>query len=354
MNYVERQRRVQAAMASEGLDGLVVVSAANLRYLTGFAGEGLLVLRDSACLITDGRFRLEGERAEAELVIAQNGVWAGLAELLAACKLRRLGFEADHTTVACADRLRAALGEVELVGVTGIVEGLRSCKDAEELAVLRRAVVVADAVLTDFLASDFEGMTERRAALAIHGAMLDLGADGPAFETIVAFGPGAAEPHHANTDTVISGPGVLLVDLGATVEGYRSDLTRTVFLGPPDETFRRLYSAVWEAQQRAIAAIRAGTSATEADKAARSFLADQGLADYFSHGLGHGVGLEIHEKPTLGPTRDEVLQAGQVVTVEPGLYLRGWGGVRIEDMVLVRDDGAEVLSAAPKLPPDAV
>lgn len=354
MNYEHRQQQVTAALADQDLDALVVTSRANVRYLTGFVGEGLLLFQDKPYILTDGRFRAEGERAQAELVIAQNGVWPGLAELLAQRKPKRLGFEAEHTTVACADRLRGALSECELVGVTGLIEGLRRRKDPAELAAIRRAAEITDTVLTEFLASDFEGMTERRAALALHGALLDLGAEAPAFDIIVAFGPGAAEPHHQNTDTVISGPGVLLLDLGATVEGYRSDLTRTVFLGSPDATFRRFYRAVFEAQQRAIAVIRDGASARQADSAARSFLADEGLAEYFSHGLGHGVGLEIHEAPTLGPTRDDTLQAGQVITVEPGLYMPGWGGVRIEDLVLVREDGAQVLSAAPKLSPDVL
>lgn len=354
MNYLERQQQVQAALAAQDLDALVVASQANMRYLTGFVGEGLLLFHDGPCIITDGRFQAEGKKAQAELVIAQDGVWMGLAELLANRKPRRLGFEADHTTVACADRLRGALDGAELVGVTGIVEKLRCRKDADELALIGRAAAIADAVLSSFLASDFRGMTERRAALAIHGAMLDLGAEGPAFDIIVAFGPGAAEPHHANTDAVISGSGVLLIDIGAKVEGYCSDLTRTIFLGSPDETFRRFYRAAWEAQQQSLAVLRAGASSREVDNAARSFLAAQGLAEYFSHGLGHGVGLEIHEAPTLGPTRDDTLQAGEVITVEPGLYLPGWGGVRIEDLVVVRENGAEVLSAAPKLDPDAL
>lgn len=354
MNYLERQKQVRAVLESDGLDALVVVSAANVRYLTGFAGEGLLLFYDNPCLVTDGRYQQEGKRSQAELLIAQNGAWAGLCELLSGRKFNRLGFEADHTTVACAERLRAAVGQTELVPVSGVVERHRSCKDGDEVTLIRRAATIADTVLSDFLASDFEGMTERRAALALHAAMLDLGAEGPAFDIIVAFGPGAAEPHHACTDTTISGSGVLLIDIGATVEGYRSDLTRTVFLGPPDDTFRLFYRAALEAQQRSLAVLRAGANSREVDNAARSFLADQGLAEYFSHGLGHGVGLEIHEAPTLGPTRDDVLRVGQVVTIEPGLYLPGWGGVRIEDLVVVCEHGAEVLSTAPKLDPDTL
>ncbi|MCX7598050.1 MAG: Xaa-Pro peptidase family protein [Armatimonadetes bacterium] len=354
MNYSERQQQVMATLAAEGIEGLVVVSPANVRYLTGFAGEGVLLLDEKPCIVTDGRYQEEGKRAKAELVIAQNGALAGLCQLLGERKPGRVGFEADHTTVTWAERMRTAVEEAELVPTSSVVEKLRACKDDEELALIRRAAAIADMALADFLASDFEGMTERRVALAIHGALLDLGAEGPAFDIIVAFGEGAAEPHHANTDKVISGPGVLLLDIGATVEGYRSDLTRTVFLGPPDDTFRRLYRAAWEAQRRSLSVLRAGVSSREVDNAARSFLADEGLAEYFSHGLGHGVGLEIHEAPTLGPTRDDTLQAGQVVTVEPGLYLPGWGGVRIEDLVIVREDGAEVVSAAPKLAPDAL
>jgi Xaa-Pro aminopeptidase len=352
MEYVARQESVRQTLGDHEAEALIVVAPANVRYLTGFRGEGLLLVGEKTIIATDGRFQREAEAAEAtERLCERQSHWKTLAHAIRVAGYSRVAFEAQHASFASIEDLRQELAAVELVPVRGIVENFRTRKTEPEIGAIREAAAISDQALDEILQNLSQGRSEKMTAVAILGRMLELGADAAAFETIVACGPGAAEPHHSPTDAILRGPAVLKIDLGARLDGYCSDLTRTVYLGKPDDTFRKVYAAVYEAQARALEAIQPGVRASEVDRAAREVIERAGFAENFGHGLGHGVGLEVHEAPKLDAKSNDVLEEGHVVTVEPGIYIEGWGGVRIEDLVVVRKDGPELLSHARKIPP---
>lgn len=353
MNYPGRQAALRQALADRGVDALIVVSPANVRYLTGFTGEGLLLAGETMLLSSDSRYRAEAKVAQVtETVCEPKGHWAGIARLVREAGYCRVALEAQHTSVAVLEDLGKELDSVEFVPLRKAIEPLRQRKSEAEIDLLRRAARVTDKALEDFLAGGPLRQSEKLARLDLVRLMLERGAEREAFETIVACGPGSAEPHHTSRDTLLEGPAPLKIDLGACVAGYCADLTRTVYLGTPDTTFRKAYTVVYEAQQHALEAVRAGVAARDVDRAARQVIEEAGFGNNFGHGVGHGVGLEVHEGPRLGATSEDILEEGQVVTIEPGVYLQGWGGVRIEDLVVVRCDGAEVLSQAPKSGPE--
>lgn len=353
MDFRHRQNCALERLREAHAEAAIIVSQANVRYLSGFVGEGLLLLGEQVVLVTDGRFENEaGAAVVDERVVRSGSHWASLTELITQDGPARIGFEAEHTTVARAQELREKLAGCELVPLKELVEPLRAVKSADEIEVIRRAARVTDEALERFLDSGPPRIQEKLAALEIVRLMLEQGADEAAFDVIVACGEGAAEPHHQPTDSLVDGPAPLKIDLGARVDGYCADLTRTVYIGgAPCDKFRQVYAAVYEAQQRAIEAVREGVSAREVDAVARECLEQAGLGEHFSHGLGHGVGLQVHERPSLSPHSEDVLVEGHVVTIEPGVYIRGWGGVRIEDLVLVTANGAEVLTSARKIDP---
>jgi len=256
--------------------------------------------------------------------------------------------EAEHLTLARHERLRAALDGRELAPTSALVEDLRVEKDPGEVAAIRAAAAMADAALAAVLAEGLAGRTEREVAFAIQGALLDAGAEEPSFPVIVAAGPHGARPHAVPTGEPIPEGTLVVVDQGAVHRGYCSDMTRTLATGPLPEELERAYAVCLEAQEAALAAVRPGLAAAELDDVARSVIVEAGLGESFGHGLGHGVGLEIHERPTVRPEGAETLRPGMVVTIEPGIYLEGLAGVRIEDLVLVTEDGGEALSRSPK------
>jgi Xaa-Pro aminopeptidase len=270
-------------------------------------------------------------------------------EHLGALKAKRAAFEAEFVTVAQHERLLADLVGVELVSAHKVVEEQRIIKDPEEVAYIRQAAHIMDRVLARVVRGLQAGMTERDVARQLEAGVSATAAEGMGFETIVAFGSHAAHPHAVPGRRKLRAGQVVKIDCGAMVEGYRSDITRTHFFGEPDAKFRRVYNAVFRAQAAAVAAVRPGATGAELDAVARSLLAEEGLAEQFGHGLGHGVGLNVHEAPGLGARSEDVMKPGMVVTVEPGVYLEGWGGVRIEDTVLVTKDGCEPLTRAAKL-----
>jgi Xaa-Pro aminopeptidase len=351
MDYLGRQAKLAERLRDADVEALIVTSTASQHYLCGFRGEGLLLAGPTCVIVTDGRYQAEGDASAATLVINDQGHLTGLGDATREAGYRRVGFDSDHTTVAALDRLTSILPSVELVPLQKTVENMRAVKAEDEIDLMRKAASITDVALAGLLAGDLDDLTEALAALDLHRKMLDLGAEGPAFDLIVGMGPGAAEPHHRSADAPLQGPGPLLFDLGARVEGYCSDMTRTVHLGPPDDRFRKAYVAVYDAQVRAVEAVRPGMVARDLYKVARDSLETAGMAEFFCHGLGHGVGLEIHELPGIGPAREEVVEVNQVITIEPGVYFPGWGGVRVEDTVVVREDGAEPLTLAPKLNP---
>jgi Xaa-Pro aminopeptidase len=350
MDHAGRRAVLAAAFGQMRVDALLVSSLPNVRYLSGFSGSNglLIVAADGAVLLTDGRYVLQAgtEAPGVRVVQAPGDVPAAVAATADALGVGMLGFEPDDLTVQRHADLRA-LG-VELAGVRGAIEALREVKDREELELIRLAQEVSDhafAVVTGKLA---EGMTEREVAFELEAAMRQGGADGVAFDTIVAFGPNGAEPHHHPGDRHLSRGELVTMDFGALVRGYHSDMTRTVAFGEPAGRAREVYELVRTAQQAGVDAVRAGATVEEVDHASRAVIEAAGLGDAFVHGLGHGVGLQIHERPWLRRDGTDLLRTGAVVTVEPGVYLAGELGVRIEDMVEVTTDGGAVLAASPK------
>ncbi|WP_424949267.1 M24 family metallopeptidase [Deinococcus sp.] len=341
------------AIRREGLDALWVSRPENVRYLSGFTSPAdgkLLVYPDGATLYTDARYTVQAaEESRCPVFIARPpATFAHAAPLVSGL---RVGFEADHLTVSELGALRAhwQVGErpATLVGSQGLVEGLRLVKRPDELAQIRAAQAIADAAFAAVRPGIVAGVREDRVAGQLEAFMRERGA-GSAFDITVASGPRGAMPHGTASDRVIGEHELVTVDFGARVQGYHSDMTRTVAVGHPGEDLRRLYRAVLEAEEAAVQAIRPGARCSELDQVARDILTRHGLGDYFAHSLGHGVGLAVHEGPSLRGTSSEVLEAGMVVTAEPGVYLPGVGGVRIEDLVLVTADGHEVLSRSPK------
>ena len=349
-----RRTALRALLRSRDVDALLVTDLVNVRYLTDFTGSNaaLLVHVDGdgrSRLCTDGRYRAQvaAEVPDLEAVI-ERACAVTLAGLAPGLGVGALGFESDHVTVDA----HAALAEhkAALVRAPGLVQRLRMVKDDAELAVLRTACAIADAALAELIDHGglAPGRTEAEVALDLEYRMRAHGAAGPSFDTIVAAGERTALPHARPTDQRLQGNELVLIDMGALRHGYASDMTRTLYLGRPSPKVRRMYGAVLQAQLAGIAAIRPGATAEQVDRACRKVLKSHGLDKYFTHSTGHGLGLEIHEAPRLGKGDTTRLEAGMAITVEPGVYVEGFGGIRIEDTVAVTANGCEVLTPTPK------
>jgi Xaa-Pro aminopeptidase len=346
---LERQTALRVALESEGLDGLLVTHLPNIRYLTGFTGSAalLLVRPDSTTLITDFRYAVQApsEAGPAAAVeVDQKSVWERLGRLLAAAPTGTLGIEAQAITVRDAERV-GGLTRSRLVPTSDVVEGLRAVKSPEEVDAIRAAAALAREALAEVLPGVRAGQTEVEVGAALEAALRRRGSEWHPFPTIVASGPRAALPHARTSARPVAAGEWLLLDFGAQVDGYCADLTRTVVVGArADERQRTIYELVRTAQRRALEHLRAGMTGREGDALAREVIAARGFGDAFGHSLGHGLGLEVHEAPRLAPTAEAPLPLHAVVTVEPGVYLPGWGGVRLEDDVYLGPDGAVVLS----------
>lgn len=347
-----RQDALIRALEVEGLDGLLVSSHANVRYLTGFSGSAALVAvtRADVLLVTDFRYD-EQARVEASAVarieVDGTSVWDRFFKELATLgPLERLGYEAQTLSVHDAERFTQAGRAWCWIATTDVVERLRAAKDEGEVAAIRSAALLAGEALGETLVEVRPGMTELAIAGVLEGALRRRGSEGHPFATIVASGPRSALPHARSSRRTVAAGEWLLLDFGAQVDGYCADITRTVVVGArASERQRVLYDLVRDAQRRARTAVRAGMSGRDADALAREPIAARGLEEAFGHSLGHGLGLEVHEAPRLSKTNADPLPAGAVVTVEPGVYLAGEGGVRIEDDVHLPDGrGAELLS----------
>jgi len=356
----ERADKLAALAAEEGLDQLIVGdlvrpgdsgpdAIANIRWLTGFTGTSGLALvgKDVRDFITDFRYT---ERAEREVdptferVIAVQRIVPELVSRLRG----KVGYDDALTSVASLRRIeQSADPSVELVAVTGLPERLRRTKDEGEQEAIAAAARVADRAYEFVIEQGFRGRTERELARLAEGKMRELGAE-PSFPTIVASGPNGALPHAEPSDRVVEDGDLVVFDMGAKLEGYCSDCTRTFAVGKISAEAREAYELVRTAQQAGLDAIRAGVGGAEADEAARKVIRDAGMGDRFGHGLGHGVGLEVHEAPRLGQKSEDTLEAGNVVSVEPGVYIPGEFGIRIEDLVVVTEDGHRNLSGVPK------
>ncbi len=347
----ERQEALVRVLEEEALDGLLVTSRANIRYLTGFSGTAALVVvtRADVLLVTDFRYdeqaRLEAG-AVARVEVESTSAWDRLfKELPTLGPLAWLGYEAHALTVHDAERFAQAGKAWRWKGTTELVERLRASKDDGEVAAIRTAAALAGAALRATLAQVRAGMTELEIAGLLEGALRRLGSEGHPFPTIVASGPRTALPHARSSGRAVAPGEWLLLDFGAQVDGYCADITRTVLVGGrATERQQALYGLVHEAQRRARTGVRAGMSGRDADALARDVITARGFADAFGHSLGHGLGLEVHEAPRLSKTNGDPLPAGAVVTIEPGVYVRGDGGVRIEDDVHLSPDGPVLLS----------
>jgi Xaa-Pro aminopeptidase len=356
---MDRIKRLKKILQARKFDGLLVTQPENRRYLSGFragdmnigesSGALLVVRRGAPLLLTDFRYQLEAE-AEApgcEVLIYARGLLDLLQKVLPARGIKRLAFESHYFLHRTAEKLAALTGKlgIEPVATTGLVERQRLCKQPDELARIRAAVRLNEQVFQEVFRRLRPGMTERQAAIGIETLMREKGAAGPSFATIVAGGPNGARPHAVPGDRALRPGEPIVIDMGLVLDGYCSDMTRTVVLGEPDAKTRAIFRVVRRAQQAGIKAIRAGVTGAEVDRAARLIIEQAGYGPRFGHGLGHGVGLAVHEGPALSRRYKKKLRAGMVVTVEPGIYLPDWGGVRLENMVAVTELGCEVLNS---------
>jgi Xaa-Pro aminopeptidase len=358
--YAARRDKLRRLVSKAAADALLATNFTNVTYLTGFTGDDsyLLVLKSGAVLLSDPRYttQLAEECPGLDLSIREPGV--GMLETIAQAvkkaKIGRLGIEAGSMTVALRDQIAAALPKAQLVNTSGLVEQLRLTKDKEEVAEIRQAVWYAERAFGVLRASLRPERTEKEVADELEYQLRLYGAKGCSFPSIIAVGPRAALPHARPTDKHIGDGDFVLFDWGADGGLYKSDLTRVLVTGKISTKLERIYRVVLTAQERAIAHIRPGITCQQVDSVARTFIAEAGFGRYFGHGLGHGLGLEVHEAPRLAQKQQLELAAGMVVTVEPGIYLPGWGGVRIEDDVLVTKSGHEVLTSVAKQWEDAL
>ncbi|MBN1218787.1 MAG: aminopeptidase P family protein [Anaerolineae bacterium] len=353
---MSRLEKFRQQMAEANLDGFLITQPENRRYLSGFTGSAgvLIITADKQVLATDSRYyeQVRQQCPAWELVEVGYDFVENMLELLRSMGLgaRRVGFEAGDVSVATLHAWeRALLGRLILVHVDGFVEQMRMRKDDTELASIKKAITLADEAFAHVAAWIRPGVTERQVAWELESYMRIHGAEAVSFAPIVAAGPNSAKPHAAPTDRPIKVGEPLIMDFGSLVNGYCSDITRTVCLGSPaDDKYMKVWHIVLEAQQVAIEGIKAGVEGNVVDKLARAVIDGAGYKENFGHGLGHSLGLAIHENPRFSYLYKEEIPAGAVMTVEPGIYIPGWGGVRHEDVVLVQDGGVEILTSAPK------
>jgi Xaa-Pro aminopeptidase len=353
MPLQDRLTAVAKQLASAKLDMLLVTHPADWYYLTGFSGESgaLLVERSAATIITDGRFttQVRGEAGFVRLVEQKGALMTFTGQFLRGRRKKRVGFDPQQLTVSQFQQLKKAAGSgIALTAAPGLVAGLRARKDPTEIARMRQAALLAGNVLSGAVRLLKPGVTENEIGAEIEYQMRKGGASGPAFESIVAFGERSALPHARPTAKRLKKNELVVLDLGAILAHYCSDITRTVYVGRAPARIKKWYTAVLEAQTAAVASVRAGAACGDVDAAARQVLARHRLDRYFTHSTGHGLGLEVHEDPRLARGQEARLEAGFVVTIEPGVYIPGVGGIRIEDDVAVYPEKTEVLTRIPR------
>lgn len=357
MSMPSRLQNLRSLLSGQQIDAIFISQPTNRYYLSGFTGSDgyLLVSHSQAILVTDFRYTEQARQQASEFRVFQISS-AGFANwiptLVAELGVKRIAFESNDLTfslhrdlVGAARRLAPEL-RPRLVPTHGIVESLRSVKEPHEVDMIRNAASLADATVEHAATLLKPGITENEMAWSLELFLRESGSGSMPFPIIVASGPNSARPHAQPTDRVINEGEPIVIDLGARFGGYCSDITRTLFMGKPDENMAGIYSLVREAQNAAITGISAGMSGDTADQLARKIITDAGYGDSFGHGLGHGVGLDVHEQPRLGSKSDDVLTSGMVFTIEPGIYIEGRGGIRIEDMVLLEESGPRLLTQA--------
>ncbi|MFZ5994831.1 MAG: M24 family metallopeptidase [Thermodesulfobacteriota bacterium] len=354
---LEQQKRIIAlrqTLRSKRLDALLITRPENRRYLSGFTAHdgqltessgALLISRDQLILLTDSRYELQaGEEATGyKVIVPKHGLPRTLGGLARRYGIYKLGFESHYLLVSVYERL-GRLPALKLISTRGIIEKIRAQKTEEELKNIEESIRLNEAVFSEINRILRPGMTEKEIAFEIERLTRSMGAEDVSFEPIVASGPNAAKPHATPTDRPIREGESIIIDMGARLNGYCSDMTRTLWLGKTGAKFKKIYRTVRKAQVAAIASLKTGLKARDADKIARDIISKAGYGQAFGHSLGHGVGLAVHEGPTLSPRSKDTLKAGMVVTVEPGIYIPGWGGVRLENMVVIEDHGCRVLN----------
>ncbi len=359
MDYHKRIARLQSRLRRKKLDCLLVSRPENRRYLSGYRGgdhgitetSGLLLVpaRGPVRLLTDFRYRIQAERDVpwAEVHLYDKGILHLLGDLLPRLGLKSLAFESHYTLHAGAEKMAVALQKkgIRTVPLTNLIEDQRLIKDEAEINLIRNAVRLNETVFSEIHGSLISCRTEIDVALAIESAMRRKGAEGPSFSTIVASGENSALPHAVPGPTEIQRNGSLTIDMGLILDGYCSDMTRNFVPGTPSDRYLELHRLVRRAQLAGMAAVKEGVKACDVDHAARSIIANAGYGGYFGHSLGHGVGLAVHEEPRVSTRNRKKLRCGMVITVEPGIYIPGWGGIRLENMVVVRPDGCENLNS---------
>lgn len=357
--YFSRRRdSLRSLLADSGVDALLVTDLLNIRYLTGFTGSNAALLLhaggdDKTIFCTDSRYTVQSAAEVPDLERVLDRASAAALADLAATKtdvFGKTGFESQHVSVEQHELLKVRFDRVELVRTPGLVEQLRLIKDEQEIEALRQACAAADRALEDLVAAGGlrPGRSELDVARDLENRMLGHGSTGPSFDTIVAAGVHSAIPHHRPTSALLATGDFVKIDFGATIDGYHSDMTRTFVLGKPADWQKELYELVRRAQAVGCEAVLPGAEVSEVDKAARRVIIEAGHGDDFGHGLGHGVGLQVHEAPSFASTGVGTLSAGMAVTVEPGVYLPGRGGVRIEDTLVVREGTPELLTLSTK------
>lgn len=351
---MNRIQRLRGSLKTEGLDAFFVSGPENRRYMSGFTGSAgvLIITAERALLATDFRYyeQVKMQAPDFELVEVTGAMPKALAAQAQALQLHRIGFESQNVTVETWQQWQAEMPDVEWVATKGLVESLRMVKDEAEIALIEEAVHIADAAMTHIMAWMRPGVTERQVAWELEVHMRTHGAEKPSFTLIVGSGPNGAMSHAVTSDRPIALGDPVVIDMGAMVQGYCSDLTRSFCLGQASDEYLAIWHTVLQAQESAEKAIQPGLAGVEADAIARRIIYGAGYEGKFGHGLGHGVGLAIHEEPRAGMTSTDILAPGHILTVEPGIYVPGWGGVRIEDMVVVTETGCRILTQCPKMP----
>ncbi len=346
-----RRQRLRRFFDESDLDLLLIEHQINLRYLSGFSGsEGSLLLSpEGGWFVCDSRYTVQADKEVSGVqVVEQSQRQEGIAELIRQAGVRRIGFEATHTTVSAHQGMMVRLPEITFVPLGQELDAIRSCKDAQELQLLADVAALASSALETVLPLVRPGMVEADLALELEFAMRRNGSEGAGFDIIVASGVRGAMPHGRASNKRIESGDLVTIDFGAVQQGYHSDETVTVAVGGASQRQQEIYQVVLDAHDRAIAAVRPSITCRELDAVARDHIREQGFGEYFGHGLGHGVGLAVHEKPVVSPRSDAVVEEGMVFTIEPGIYIPGFGGVRIEDTVAVTADGCRLLTTAPK------
>lgn len=348
---MQRLEKLRKHMRSENIAGMLITSSSNLRYMTNFTGtSGLAIVTDNhAVFITDFRYTEQAKKQakQFEVIEYQGNVIDEVAKQVERLKIDRLGFEQEHMTFYTYELYKNKLS-CELVPTSNMIEKLRIIKDESEIKLIKKAAAIADQAFEHILSYIKPGVRERDIANELEFFMRKLGATSSSFDIIVASGVRSALPHGVASDKIIEHGEIVTLDFGAVYEGYCSDLTRTVAVGDPGEKLKEIYSIVLEAQTLGVEKIKPGMSGKEADAITRNYIAKHGYGEYFGHSTGHGIGLDIHEGPTLSMRSTQLLEKGMVVTVEPGIYITGIGGVRIEDDILLTNDGNERLTHSRK------